>query len=180
MTESQKTGSNYIVQTDHHFPMDKAAPSTFPWAIHWQVNSCTREKRNRFWLDYPGVLTKWSVSESVEAEFLSALHTHENIDQVFSKKSNVLHQKMLWQWQTFTWNYNVRIVTHLQDTHQAFDLPVCFWQCSKMKLQCSLISAYIPFSGSVSPHDQAGTKWLCIVMINAKEYCEPLKITKIG
>jgi len=92
MTEDQKTGANHIVEALHRFLMDRSVSSQVPSQLFIQVDNCTRENKNRYFLSYIESLVRWKVFKCVEVSFLPIGHTHEDVDQAFSATSNRLRR----------------------------------------------------------------------------------------
>lgn len=90
LTEEHETGSNHIVESLHRFINDRNVRSPLPPLLYVQLDNCTRENKNRYFLGFVDCLVSWGVFESVEVGFLPVGHTHEDIDQAFSCTSSTL------------------------------------------------------------------------------------------
>lgn len=90
MTEEHETGANHIVEAIHRFLLDRARQCVLPRTLFIQLDNCTRENKNRYLLAYLEALIGWGVFDDVEAGFLPIGHTHEDIDQTFSRTSDRL------------------------------------------------------------------------------------------
>ncbi len=87
MTEEHKTGANHVIEAVHRFLMDRSLTDTTPPKLFIQVDNCTRENKNRYFLSYIECLVLWNVFKEIEVSFLPVGHTHEDIDQAFSTTS---------------------------------------------------------------------------------------------
>lgn len=92
MTGDHKTGANHIVEAVHRYLMDRSLSGSPPPKLYVQVDNCTRENKNRFFLGYIECLVRWHLFKEVEVSFLPVGHTHEDIDQAFSTTSKRLNQ----------------------------------------------------------------------------------------
>ncbi len=90
MTQEHQTGSNHIVETVHRFINDRRKRGPLPPNLFIQVDICTRENKNQYFMAYMEYLVASSVFQSVEVGFLPIGHTHEDIDQSFSQTSGQL------------------------------------------------------------------------------------------
>ena len=90
MTEEHQTGANHIVESLHRFLMDRSLYGDVPPSLYLQVDNCSRENKNRFFLAYIESLVVWKVFKEIEVSFLPVGHTHEDIDQAFSTTSKRL------------------------------------------------------------------------------------------
>ena len=90
MTEEHKTGANHIIETIHRFLVRKRAEGPLPAKFYIQMDNCSRENKNKYLMGYLEMLVATSVFSCVEAGFLPVGHTHEDIDQVFSRTASKL------------------------------------------------------------------------------------------
>ncbi len=90
MTEEHETGANHIVEALHRFLTGKAQTGALPPTLHVQADNCTRENKNRYIMGYFEFLIAKGVFQEVRISFLPVGHTHEDIDQVFSRTSEHL------------------------------------------------------------------------------------------
>ncbi|XP_070553722.1 uncharacterized protein [Ptychodera flava] len=58
--------------------------------LHLQLDNCYRENKNRFLLSFASLLVEYDIFEEVVLNFLPVGHTHEDIDQMFSRVSTAL------------------------------------------------------------------------------------------
>ncbi|XP_070534490.1 uncharacterized protein [Ptychodera flava] len=56
-------------------------------ALYLQLDNCFRENKNRFLLSLMALLIQLDIFEEIYVNFLPVGHTHENVDQMFSKIS---------------------------------------------------------------------------------------------
>lgn len=90
MTEEYETGANHIVESVHRFINERASGTILPPILYIQLDNCTRENKNRYFLSYLECLVSWKVFSEVHASFLPVGHTHSDIDQCFSCTSRRL------------------------------------------------------------------------------------------
>ncbi len=93
MTEDHETGANHIIETVHRFINDRRTKGPLPPKFFVQVDNCSRENKNHFFMAYMESLVALGVFKSVEVGFLPKGHTHEDIDQCFSQTSGRLKIK---------------------------------------------------------------------------------------
>lgn len=90
LTEDHETGANHIVEAVHRFLSLRRERGPIPPVLYIQLDNCSRENKNRYFLGYVEYLVACGVFERAEVSFLPVGHTHEDIDQVFSCTSNRL------------------------------------------------------------------------------------------
>jgi hypothetical protein len=69
---------------------------TLPPVLFLQLDNCTRENKNRFLMFYLALLVKEGVFQKVYVNFLQVGHTHEDVDQMFSRISEYLKDKNIY------------------------------------------------------------------------------------
>lgn len=65
----------------------KSSEGDLPNVLFVQLDNCTRENKNRFFMSYLQCLVHWKVFNEIVASFLPIGHTHEDVDQAFSSTS---------------------------------------------------------------------------------------------
>lgn len=90
ITKEHETGTNNIVEVLHRFISDFSTRKVSWQTLHIQMEHGTREIKNRCIFSYIECLVIGSFFRHVEVSLLSMKHTHEDIDQAFSKKSERL------------------------------------------------------------------------------------------
>lgn len=90
LTEEYPTGANHIIETLHRYLSERVHQSVLPRTLYIQVDNCTKENKNRYFLSYLECLLRWKVFDEIEVGFLPVGHTHEDIDQAFSRTSDRL------------------------------------------------------------------------------------------
>ncbi|XP_070551958.1 uncharacterized protein [Ptychodera flava] len=60
--------------------------------LHAQLNNCFGKNKNRFMLSLASVLVEYNVFQEVLFHFLPVGHTHEDVDQMFSRVSTALYK----------------------------------------------------------------------------------------
>ncbi|XP_063406405.1 uncharacterized protein LOC134690365 [Mytilus trossulus] len=61
-----------------------------PATLYMQMDNCGRENKNRYLFAFLGLLVELKVFKKIKVSFLPVGHTHEDIDQVFSRFSHWL------------------------------------------------------------------------------------------
>ncbi len=87
MTEEFDTGANHVIEAVHRFLANKAKQGTIPPCLYVQADNCSRENKNRYFMGYFEMLVARGIVKDVYVSFLPVGHTHEDIDQVFSRTS---------------------------------------------------------------------------------------------
>jgi len=90
LTEQFETGANHIVEVLHRVLSKRKEKGKLPPILHVQMDNCSRENKNRFTLGYLEFLVMKGVFVEANASFLPVGHTHEDIDQMFSRTSTHL------------------------------------------------------------------------------------------
>ena len=84
ITEEHKTGSNHVIEALHRWLCRKAMEGKLPDVLFIQVDNCSRENKNRYFMSYVECLVSLEVFAEIHVSFLPVGHTHEDIDQCFS------------------------------------------------------------------------------------------------
>ena len=90
MAEDMETGSNHVIEVIHRWLQEKEERGVLPSRLLVQLDNCSRENKNRYLLAYFETLVAYGVFMEVRASFLPKGHTHEDIDQVFSRTAEAL------------------------------------------------------------------------------------------
>jgi len=90
LTAEHQTGANHIVETIHRFLNELAQKGPLAKTLYLQLDNCIRENKNRFLFAYLESLVHWGVFDDVIVGFLPVGHTHEDIDQSFSRTAERL------------------------------------------------------------------------------------------
>ncbi len=90
LTEEYPTGANHVVEAIHRYLSERVNQSVLPKTLYIQVDNCTKENKNRYLFSYVESLIRWKLFEEIEVAFLPVGHTHEDIDQCFSRTSDRL------------------------------------------------------------------------------------------
>lgn len=94
MTEEHNTGANHVIEALHRTINHKYQEELqLPPTMFIQVDNCTRENKNKYFLSYLESLVARGVFQSVQVSFLPVGHTHEDIDQSFSVITRHLKHK---------------------------------------------------------------------------------------
>jgi len=87
LTEEFETGANHVIESIHRALELRAEYSVIPEILFIQVDNTTRENKNRYFMSYVESLVAWGVVKEAQVSFLPVGHTHEDIDQLFSRTS---------------------------------------------------------------------------------------------
>ncbi len=90
LTEEYPTGANHVIEAIHRFLTERINQSSLPRTFYIQVDNCTKENKNRFFFSYLESLIRWKLFDEIVVGFLPVGHTHEDIDQTFSRTSDRL------------------------------------------------------------------------------------------
>ncbi len=85
LTEEFETGANHVIEVVHRFLTEKSEKGQIPPTLYVQVDNCWRENKNRYFMSYFETLVGMGVVVEAFVSFLPIGHTHEDIDQVFSR-----------------------------------------------------------------------------------------------
>ncbi len=90
LTEEYPTGANHIVEAIHRYLNERINQSVLPRILFIQLDNCIKENKNRYLFAYMESLIHWNIFDEVTMGFLPVGHTHEDIDQTFSRTSDRL------------------------------------------------------------------------------------------
>lgn len=90
LTEEYQTGANHVIETIHRFLMVRTQQGVLPSTFYIQLDNTSRENKNRYLFSYLESLVTWRLFDDVQASFLPVGHTHEDIDQTFSRTAERL------------------------------------------------------------------------------------------
>ena len=90
MAENLESGANHVIEVLHRWLQKKAAKGKLPGTLLIQLDNCSRENKNKFFMAYIEMMVALGVFEEVRVSFLPKGHTHEDIDQVFSCTARAL------------------------------------------------------------------------------------------
>lgn len=88
--DNVKYGTNVTIETLHHVLQDQAASGDLPDCLYLQLDNTGRQCKSRFMFGWLGCLVKWGMFKDVYVSFLPVGHTHEDIDQLFSRLATYL------------------------------------------------------------------------------------------
>ena len=83
-----KQGHNVTIQTLHYVLLDiKRKEGRIPKTIHLQLDNTVKQCKGKYLFSYLAFLVESGVTEKIIVSFLPVGHTHEDIDQFFSRIS---------------------------------------------------------------------------------------------
>ena len=85
--DHEPQGHNTTIQVLHHILCNLAKKGPLPKVLKLQVDNTTKQNKGQYLYGYLDLLVEYGVFESVEVSFLPVGHTHEDIDQFFSRIS---------------------------------------------------------------------------------------------
>lgn len=88
--DNVKQGTNVTIETLHRVLTDQAAAGPLPEILYLQLDNTAKQCKSRFLFGWLGCLVKWGVFKEVYVSFLPVGHTHEDIDQLFSRLATYL------------------------------------------------------------------------------------------
>jgi hypothetical protein len=91
--DHEPQGHNTTIQVLHHILCDLKKEGPLPKVLKLQVDNTTKQNKGQYLYGYLDLLVEYGVFESVEVSFLPVGHTHEDIDQFFSRISVWLRYK---------------------------------------------------------------------------------------
>jgi hypothetical protein len=145
MSHRFKADSNVTIEVLQRVLQEiEAKKGKLPKKLYLQMDNCVRENKNKYVLGYLSWLVQRGVFEEIELSFLPVGHTHEDIDQMFS-----------------------RIAIHLRgrDAHHQFQMHDAvhgaYQSCSGVRPVCAEIDAVANISSWITPylneiHNHAG------------------------
>lgn len=97
--ENLHTGSDMVIEVLHR-TLESVKTNTpngcLPRRLRIQLDNCGRENKNKYFIGYCHYLVEVGLFDEIELHFLPVGHTHEDIDQVFSRfKSWLKHKSAL-------------------------------------------------------------------------------------
>jgi hypothetical protein len=87
MTDHEAQGHNSTIQVLHYVLVDIAKGGPLPTILKVQLDNTTKQNKGQYLFAYLSMLVEYGVFESVEVSYLPVGHTHEDIDQFFSRVS---------------------------------------------------------------------------------------------
>ena len=85
ITDHEAQGHNSSIQVLHHILVDVAKHGKMPRILKLQLDNTTKQNKGQYLFAYLNLLVEYGVFESVEVSYLPVGHTHEDIDQFFSR-----------------------------------------------------------------------------------------------
>ncbi|CAM9506744.1 unnamed protein product, partial [Ascophyllum nodosum] len=98
LANNWETGANLTIQVLHStlvslFKKSEETGEPLPRELHLQCDNCSRENKNRIVCAYLLMLVRWGLFDKVELHFGLKGHTHDEIDQVFSRVGVALKEQ---------------------------------------------------------------------------------------
>jgi hypothetical protein len=87
MPDHEPQGHNTTIQVLHHILTDQAKKGPLPEILKIQLDNTTKQNKGQYVFGYLDLLVEYAVFKDVEVSFLPVGHTHEDIDQFFSRIS---------------------------------------------------------------------------------------------
>lgn len=83
--QEYEAGTSFVTESQRRFSIAMAWPCQWPDMLFIQLDSCTRENKNRIVFERLESLLLWNVFEQYGFGFPPVGHTHKDIDQVIRK-----------------------------------------------------------------------------------------------
>jgi hypothetical protein len=83
-----KHGTNLTIEALHRVLIKewiRGGKGRLPRVLFLQLDNCSKQNKSQYLIAYLGLLVGWDVFEEVILSFLPVGHTHEDIDQLFSR-----------------------------------------------------------------------------------------------
>ena len=87
MPDHEPQGHNTTIQVLHHILTDQAKQGPLPEILKIQLDNTTKQNKGQYVFGYLDLMTEYGVFKDVKVSFLPVGHTHEDIDQFFSRIS---------------------------------------------------------------------------------------------
>jgi hypothetical protein len=88
-----KHGTNIVLESLHRVMVaEYTKKGVLPPHLFLQLDNTTKQNKSRFMLGWMAVLVRWGIFRDVVISFLPVGHTHEDIDQFFSRLAVYLHK----------------------------------------------------------------------------------------
>jgi hypothetical protein len=85
ITDHEAQGHNSSIQVLHHILLDVARKGRMPKTLKLQLDNTTKQNKGQYLFGYLSLLIEYGVFISIEVSYLPVGHTHEDIDQFFSR-----------------------------------------------------------------------------------------------
>ena len=83
-----KHGTNLTIEALHRVIVKewiRGGRQRLPRVLYLQLDNCSKQNKSQYLIAYLGLLVAWGVFDEVILSFLPVGHTHEDIDQLFSR-----------------------------------------------------------------------------------------------
>jgi hypothetical protein len=87
ITDHERQGHNSSIQVLHYILVDIAKHGKVPTVMKLQLDNTTKQNKGQYVFAYLSMLIEYGIFESIEVSYLPVGHTHEDIDQFFSRIS---------------------------------------------------------------------------------------------
>ena len=95
-----KQGTNvtlYVLQ-DIVQSLIRTSQGNLPKTLYLQLDNTCKQNKNRFLASYLALLVHWGIFKRVKVSYLPVGHTHEDIDQMFSRLSVAMRRRQARSW----------------------------------------------------------------------------------
>jgi hypothetical protein len=87
ITDHEAQGHNSSIQVLHYILVDIAKNGKVPSVLKLQLDNTTKQNKGQYVFAYLSMLIEYGIFENIEVSYLPVGHTHEDIDQFFSRVS---------------------------------------------------------------------------------------------
>jgi hypothetical protein len=116
-----------------------------PRKLYLQMDNCVRENKNRYVLGYLSWLVLRGVFDEIELSFLPVGHTHEDIDQLFSRIAIAMRTRNICD--------RDDLFRCVKEAYQAFDMEV---QCENIETIANIREFLIPWLAEIHGYSGRG------------------------
>jgi len=85
MTDHESQGHNSTIQVLHSLLLEIGKTGPIPPMLKLQLDNTTKQNKGQYLFAYLSLLVEYGIFEGIEVSYLPVGHTHEDIDQFFSR-----------------------------------------------------------------------------------------------
>lgn len=142
MSDKWKSDSNVTIEVLQRVLTDiEQKKKGLPRKLYLQMDNCVRENKNKYVLGYLSWLVERGVFEEIELSFLPVGHTHEDIDQLFSRLAIALKGRNAVD--------RTELYSVIRDAYVKWDQPPC---CSHLESVANMSAFLEPYLEPIFNH----------------------------
>ena len=135
MSDKWKSDSNVTIEVLQRVLTDIERKKGLPRKLYLQMDNCVRENKNKYVLGYLSWLVERGVFEEIELSFLPVGHTHEDIDQLFSRLAIALRGRNAVD--------RTELYTVIRDAYVKWDQPPCCVHLESVANMSAFLEPYL-------------------------------------